>query len=30
VVHCSSEFVEAPMLLSSEGAVLTLLNWRDK
>ena len=29
LVHCSSEFVETPMLLSSAGAVVTVLNWRD-
>ena len=29
LVRCSAAFVETPLLLSSEGAVLTLLNWGD-
>ena len=29
LVHGCSEFVEMPMLLSSAGAVVTVLNWRD-
>eukprot|EP01050_Picozoa_sp_SAG11_P008314 SAG11_NODE_725_length_7518_cov_3.706025_3_plen_365_part_00 len=29
VVRCSEAFVETPLLLSQEGAVLTLLNWGD-
>ena len=30
VVRCSEAFVETPLLLSPQGAVLTLLNWGDK
>ena len=30
VVRCSQAFVETPMLLSDEGAVVTLLNWGDR
>ena len=30
VVRCSEAFVETPLLLSEEGAVVTLLNWGDR
>ena len=30
VVRCSEAFVETPMLLSDQGAVVTLLNWGDR